>query len=155
VERVGVGGRTGVGAGVLCIAFSAGADRDRAALQTTLGHPTSPLALATGRWLAATVAAALPVVGVTLALAMARGAPPRALLPAAAAGITAAATVAGCALPAVVIGGNTFAGLLIAYLIVAGMMSTSGWHLANPWLHAAGWPVGGVVVSAVILARRR
>lgn len=154
VFLVAVGVRTGLFAGVLCVAFAAGSDADRRALRTSLSHPTTPLALAAGRWLAATVAAALPVVGVTLTLAIMRGVAPRALLPAAAAGMAAAAAVAGCGLPVVLVGGNTFAGLLLVYLVVAGWLSTTGWHVSAPWLHVAAWPIGGVLVSGAILAGR-
>ena len=51
--------RTGMLSAILCVAFSAGSDSDRAALAVTLTHPTTPLALAAGRWLAACVAAVL------------------------------------------------------------------------------------------------
>jgi hypothetical protein len=147
--------RTGLFAGVLCVAFAAGAARDRAALETSLGHPTFPLALASGRWLAASVAAALAVIGVTLTLAIMRGAAAPAVLSAALAGATAAAAVTGCALPAVVAGGNAFAALLLVYFVAAGLMSTAGWRVSHVWLHAFGWPIGGVLATAFILARRR
>src|SRR3989442_3876085 len=41
---------------VLGVAFTAGSDADRAALSLILTHPTTPLALAAGRWLAAVTA---------------------------------------------------------------------------------------------------
>src|SRR5207247_906641 len=47
---------TGMLAAVLAVAFTAGADSDRAALALTLTHPTTPLAVALGRWLAAGLA---------------------------------------------------------------------------------------------------
>src|SRR5262245_59051699 len=55
--------RTGLAAGVFCVAFAIGSDADRRALRTTLTHPTTPFALASGRWVAATIAAAIPVAG--------------------------------------------------------------------------------------------
>src|SRR5207247_2051073 len=48
-------------AAVLAVAFTAGADSDRAALALTLTHPTTPLAVALGRWLAASAIAGLCV----------------------------------------------------------------------------------------------
>src|SRR2546428_8552617 len=44
---------------VLGVAFTVGSDADRAALALTLTHPTTPLAVAAGRWLAAVTAARL------------------------------------------------------------------------------------------------
>src|SRR5256885_9542859 len=52
---------TGMLAAVLAVAFTAGADSDRAALALTLTHPTTPLAVALGRWLAASAIAGLCV----------------------------------------------------------------------------------------------
>jgi len=49
-------------AAVLGVAFAAGSSADRAALAIALAHPTTPLALACGRWLAAV----LPAAGLTL-----------------------------------------------------------------------------------------
>jgi len=48
-------------AAVLAVAFTAGADSDRAALALTLTHPTTPLAVAAGRWLAASIVAGICV----------------------------------------------------------------------------------------------
>src|SRR3989441_3669540 len=44
---------------VLGVAFSVGSDVDRAAVALTLTHPTTPLAVAAGRWLAAVTAAGI------------------------------------------------------------------------------------------------
>lgn len=147
--------RTGLCAGVICVAFAAGAAHDRAALAMTLAHPTTPLALAAGRWLAASIAATLPVVGVVITLGITRGADPATVAQAGVAGVIAAAAVAGCALPGVLIGGNVFTALLITVLVLAGMLSTSGWRLPHLWVHAAGWPAIGVTAGALALARRR
>jgi hypothetical protein len=94
------------------------------------------------------------VAGVTLTLAIMRGVSPRAVIAAACAGVAAAATVAGCALPIVVVGGNTFAGLLLAYLVVTGLVGTTGWHLPDAWVHLTGWPLGGILASAAVLLYR-
>jgi hypothetical protein len=75
-----VAARTGLLAGLLSVAFAVGTRVDRLALRTTLGHPTSPAAVAVGRWLAATVAASLAVTGVSVALALRDGAAPAVLL---------------------------------------------------------------------------
>src|SRR5437773_2209337 len=50
---------TGMLAAVLAVAFTAGADSDRAALALTPTHPTTPLAVALRRWLAAHAVAGL------------------------------------------------------------------------------------------------
>jgi hypothetical protein len=154
VTLVAAAVRTGLAGGVLCVAFAAGAARDRAALATTLGHPTSPLALAAGRWLAASVAATLPVVGVVLTLGITRGTAPRELLAGFVAGAAAATTVAGCALPGVLVGGNVFSALLLTVLVFAGTMSTTGWQFAYLWAHTLGWPVLGVGAATLVLSRR-
>ena len=154
VSLVRVAVRTGLVAGVLCAAFAAGSEADRAAFRLSLAHPTSPLALATGRWLAAAVAAALPVAGVTATAAITHGSPPRVVFSAAIAGFGAAAAVGGAALPAIVLGGNTVAGVVLALLAVSGATldpSTAGslalWHVLGP--------IAGVLATAAILARRQ
>ncbi len=109
---------TGMLAAVLAIAFTAGADSDRAALALTLTHPTTPLAVALGRWLAASAIAGL-CVGVECATrAGSGGAEAAALWRAAAGGLVAAAATAACALAAVWAGGNALAGVLFLYVFV-------------------------------------
>jgi hypothetical protein len=157
--------RTGLLAGVLCVAFAAGAQIDRASLRTTLGHPTTPIALATGRWLAATIAAALPVLGATLAGAVTVAAAPHTIIVSAVTGMAAAAAVAGGALPGVLLGGNTVAAAIAAYVVTLGMTPTRGSVLPNLGryatpelggiLHAACWACGGVLLATLFLARRR
>jgi hypothetical protein len=178
--------RTGMLSAILCVAFSAGSSLDRAALALTLSHPTTPLAVAAGRWLAATVAAGLVTLAATFAVAALRGAGPGDFLPAAAAGAGAAGAAAGCALLIVWIGGNAPVGAFFFFIAVLSVLSPRGlefltsvgvirvmgsavltlapalWRyrglaFGDPgaWLHAIAWSAGGVVLGAVVLARRR
>lgn len=149
--------RTGLLGGVLCVAFSAGADLDRLALRTTLGHPTTPVALAAGRWLAATVAASLPVAGAMLATGILHGAPARVVVNAGLLGILAAAAMAGVALPAVLLGGNTMAAVLFLYLLLVGLTSEPAWpaRVARAAAYAGGAAAAGVLAASAWLARTR
>ena len=178
--------RTGMLSAILCVAFSAGSGSDRAALALTLSHPTTPLAVATGRWLAATVAAGLVMLAATFAVAALRGGSPGDLLRAAAAGAGAAGAAAGCSLLLVWIGGNAPLGAFFFFIAVLSVLSPRGlefltsariirvlgsvvltiapalWRYrglafwdAGAWLHAIAWSAGGVVLGAVVLARRR
>ena len=118
--------RTGMLAAILCVAFSAGSSLDRAALPLTLSHPTTPLAVAAGRWLAATIAAVLLTLAVTFAVAAWRGAGAADFLRAAAAGAGAAGAAAGCAVLAVWIGGNAPAGAFFFFVAVLSALSPRG-----------------------------
>jgi len=111
---------------VLCVAFGAGADTDRAALRLTLTHPTSPEAVAAGRWLAATGLTGA-VTAATLAACAWRGGD-GAWGPAAIAGIGAAGATAGCALFAVWLrgGGNALAGALFLYMVLLSGLEPHG-----------------------------
>ncbi|HEV8304416.1 MAG TPA: hypothetical protein VGQ25_05620 [Gemmatimonadales bacterium] len=177
VDPVSVALYAGAFGAVLGAAFGAGADADRAALVVTLTHPSTPLAVAAGRWLAAV----LPAAGLTLACVVAVGGEPAAALP----GVATAAAVAGCALPAVLALGTGAALALSACLAVAGAAPPE--HLvglADPglarlaaasalelgpalWryrevqtgavaalLHAAAWAALGVVLASGLVARR-
>jgi hypothetical protein len=142
--------RTGMLAGLLAVAFAVGARVDRLALRTTLSHPTSPLAVAVGRWLGATVAASLAVTGVSVAVALRDDAAPGVLLGGWLEGIVAAGAAAGASLPAVLAGGNVCAAALIAG---AALLDTS--VLSAPsfiYLAGAGASVG-VAGAARVLAR--
>lgn len=154
----------GMEAAVLCVAFCAGSDADRAALALTLTHPTTPAALAWGRWLAALTAAAILMLG---CLAAAAGA------------------VAACALLAVWVGGNTCAGVLFLYIALASPLAPEGlrqlsvpgplrslgvaildllpgvWRYRRlaggepgAWLHVALWVVVAVPLAGAIARRR-
>jgi hypothetical protein len=162
---------------VLGAAFGTGADADRAALIVTLTHPTTPLAVAGGRWFAAVLPAAALAIVCTAAVG---GSPGVAL-----GGIATAAAVAGCALPAVLALGNGAALALCCCLAVAGaappeqlvglaepglarLAAASALELGPAlWryrevaegapgavLHAAAWSALGVVVAGGLVARR-
>ena len=118
--------RTGMLSAILCVAFSAGSTLDRAALALTLSHPTTPLAVATGRWLAAIVAAALVTLSATFAVAALRGAGPGDFLRAGGAGVGAAGAAAGCALLIVWIGGNAPVGAFFFFIAVLSVLSPRG-----------------------------
>src|SRR3970282_1962573 len=98
--------------GVFGAAFAAGSTADRAALAIALAHPTTPLAIACGRWLAALI----PAAGLTIACTIAVGWHTGAAL----AGITAAAAVAGCALAACLLAATGAAVALFLCMAVAG-----------------------------------
>src|SRR3989449_2490293 len=75
---------------ILAAAAIVGNEGDRAALTTALTHPTTPLAVATGRWLAIVLAASVLTIACTTALGWHRGV--------ALAGVIAAAAVGSCAM---------------------------------------------------------
>src|SRR5947208_13755052 len=95
---------------VLGVAFSVGSDVDRAAVALTLTHPTTPLAVAAGRWLAAVTAGGLLMLAV-LSVAGALTSLPAALLGrAGGAGLGAGAARGRCAAPLAPPGGQAPAG---------------------------------------------
>ncbi len=102
-------------AAVLDAGWLAGNPRDRAALATALTHPTTPLAIATGRW----SAIVLPAVLLAIACALASGAPATA----AAAGMVAACAVAAVALATVLLLGNGAAVAFFLLIAVAGAIA--------------------------------
>ena len=170
---------------VLAVAFTLGSDLDRAALELTLAHPTSPAAVVWGRWLAATALAG------TLAAVVACGAAwvgPQPERPAALAlaALVAAGAAAGCATAAAVLGGNVLTAALFLYIGVAGAVPPSSWESLAPagvvrravaalatvlpstwcyerletgdtgaWRHALVWIVGGVSLAVFGLQARR
>jgi hypothetical protein len=169
--------RVGALSAVLSVAFGAGADTDRAALRLTLTHPTSPLAVAGGRWLAATGLAT----AVTAAVGVGTGVPLRAAV----AGAGTAGATAGCALVLVWMGGNALGAALFFYMLllsglapqglgylmdagplraaIAGVLTVtpSLWRYralasgdAGAWAHAVAWMAGGVLAGARLLRRQ-
>ena len=104
---------------VLAVAYLAGSGADRMALVLVLGHPTTPRAVAVGRWLAATGGAALVVLASSIHSAWTTGAV-AASLGAALAGLTVAAAIAACTLALVWTGGNALAGVCFLYLALLG-----------------------------------
>ncbi len=111
-DPIGVALHAGALGAVLGAAFAAGSRADRAALAITLAHPTTPLAVACGRWLAALI----PAAGLTVACSIAGGWHTSAAL----AGVAAAGAVAGCALAAVLLAGNGAALVLFICMALAG-----------------------------------
>ena len=93
----------------------AGSDNERRALATALSHPTTPLAIATGRWVALTGPAALLVIACTAAVDWR----PEIV----AAGIVAAAAVGSCALTFVIPLGNAAALCLFLLMALAGAVA--------------------------------
>lgn len=177
-DPVAIALQAGALAGVLGAAFAAGSDADRAALGLALAHPTTALAVAGGRWLAAV----LPAATLAVACAVVTGGHAGAAW----AGIAAAAAVAGCALPAVLMLGNSAALALFFGVAVAGAVPPEDLvGLARPGLlrlaaasalelgpalwryrdvatgdggaiaHAAAWAALGVVLASGLVARRQ
>jgi len=108
----------GMLAAVLAVAFTAGADSDRAALALTLTHPTSPVAVALGRWMSASAIAAI-CVGIACGARTGLGdREALGLWRAAAGGVAAACATAACTLALVWVGGNGLAGVFFLYVFV-------------------------------------
>ncbi len=163
---------------VLGAACAAGSDADRAALATTLTHPTTPFALACGRWLAAFLPAAVLTLSCTAAVGWQLGA--------ALAGLAAAGAVAGAALAAVLFAGNAAAVVLFCCTALAGAvpperlvsmvepgavriaaasaleLGPALWRYrsaatgdAGAFLHAAAWTALGIVLASGLVGRHR
>jgi poly-gamma-glutamate capsule biosynthesis protein CapA/YwtB (metallophosphatase superfamily) len=178
LEPLAIALQAGALGAVLGAAFVAGSAADRGALTTALTHPTTPLAIATGRWLAAAAPAA--------ALAIACTAITGWHASAAASGIAAAAAVGSCALVVVLTAGNGAAVALFLFMAVAGAVAPEElvrfahpgvmrlaaasalelgpalWHYrdvaageAGAILHASAWAGFGIVLASGLVARRR
>jgi hypothetical protein len=182
-DPLGVALHAGALGAVLGAAYAAGSPADRAALAITLAHPTTPLAVACGRWLAAVI----PAAGLTIACTVAVGWHTGAAL----AGLAAAAAVAGCGLAAVLLAGSGAAVVLFIGTAVAGAMPpetlvgvaqpgalrlalasalelgpalwryreiatgpSPGRAMAGALLHAAAWAALGVVLASGLVSRR-
>jgi len=139
--------RVGMLGALLGIAFAAGSDADRAALAITLSHPTTPLAVALGRWLAAVTASACAMLAALVATVTIGRADGTDLLLAARTGALSSAAVAAAALAGVWLGGNTVAAALFLYIGLAGTPPVPGW--AQVFV-----TVGGVAAGALLLMRR-
>jgi hypothetical protein len=115
-DIVGVALRVGMLGAVLGVAFGAGSDADRAALTLTLTHPTTPLAVALGRCLAAVTAAGAAML-IALAGSVGLGVESGIeLIHVGIAGAIAAAATAAAALTGVWLGGNAVAGVFFLYI---------------------------------------
>lgn len=156
----------------------AGTEHERGALRTALGHPTTPLAIATGRWIALVAPATLLVVVCTAA----NGWDPALAF----AGCVAAAAVGSCALAVVIPLGNAAASGLFLFMALAGAIAPERLvAIANPgfvrvaaasalelgpalWhyrdiatgdlgalVHAVAWTGLGVLIASACIARHR
>jgi hypothetical protein len=163
---------------VIGAAFAAGDDTDRIALATALTHPTTPLAVAAGRWLAAI----LPAVALALLCGGIAGGRPGAI----ASGVVAAVAVGGCALVVVLAAGNGAAIALFLFIAVAGAVAPERlvgfahpgllrfaaasvlevgpalWHYrevaagdGSAVLHAAAWAALGIALASGRIAQFR
>ena len=108
---------------VLGVAFSVGSDVDRAAVALTLTHPTTPLAVAAGRWLAAVTAGGILMLAVLSVAGALTSLPAALLVRAGGAGLGAAAAAAGCALVVAARGGNALAGARFLYIALPSVIS--------------------------------
>lgn len=156
----------------------AGNESERGALSTALGHPTTPLAIATGRWIALVSAGVLLAIVSAAALGWQPGV--------AIAGSLAAATVGSCALAVVIPLGNPAAMGLFLFMALAGAVAPERivalaepgfvrlaaasvlelgpalWHYRDiaagdlrALTHAFGWTGLGVLIASAFIARRR
>jgi hypothetical protein len=163
---------------IVAAAGIAGTDNERRALTTALGHPTTPLAVAAGRWVALTAPALVLVVVCTLATGWNPGA--------AAAGLVAAGAVGSCALAAVIPLGTSAALGLFLLMALAGAIAPERlvalahpgvvrlaaasalelgpalWHYRGvgdgDWgalLHALAWTALGILLASAGIGRRR
>ncbi len=117
---------------VLGVAFAAGSDADRASLLLTLTHPTSPLAVATGRWLAAVTAATCLLVAWLFVAGARDGFIGLDFVRVAIAGAAAAAAIAAGTLVAVWSVGNALAGVLFLYIGVLSTLSPDALRSTAP-----------------------
>lgn len=176
-DPLGVALHAGALGAVMSAAFAAGSAADRAAFAITLSHPTTPLAIACGRWLAVVI----PTAALTGACTIAAGGQ----APAVVAGIAAAGAVAACALAAVLVAGTGAALVLFICMALAGaippeaivgVVEPGGARLAlasalelgpalwryrevasgdvGALLHAAAWAGLGVVLATGVVRRR-
>ncbi len=165
-----------LGAIVAC-AGVVGYEGDRAALTMALAHPTTPLAVATGRWLTIVLAAS----GLTIACSLAVGWRTGAVV----AGLLAAAAVGSCALAVVLLVGRSAALALFFFMAVAGTVAPERlvalaspgvlrltaasalelgpalWHYRDiatgnlgAIVHAVAWSGLGILLAAAFIGRR-
>lgn len=165
-------------AAIVAAAALAGSDNERRALTTALGHPTTSLAIATGRWAALVTPAGLLAIACTAAVGWN---PARAT-----AGLIAAGAVGACALALVISLGNAAATGLFLFIALAGVVDPERlvalahpgivrlaaasaielgpalWHYRDiatgDWgalAHALAWTGLGVLLAGAFVARRR
>jgi len=165
-------------AAIVAAAGVAGSENDRRALTTALTHPTMPLAVATGRWLALVT----PAVLLSFVCAAAGGWNPAHAI----AGVIAAGAVGACALAMVIPLGNAAATGLFLFIALAGAVAPERlvalahpgfvrlaaasaielgpalWHYRDiatgDWgalAHALAWTGLGILLASGFIARRR
>src|SRR6266487_3744790 len=138
---------------VLGVAFSVGSDVDRAAVALTLTHPTTPLAVAAGRWLAAVTAAGILLLAF-LCVAAARGG--NALTGALFLYIAVPSVVSADTLGAVLAPGALTRISVVVLELLPGVWRYEALAGGDPvgWAHAACWVVGGIAGTAQLFTRR-
>lgn len=165
-------------AAIVAAAGVAGGENERRALTTSLSHPTTPLAVAAGRWVALVAPAGLLAITATAAV---EWNPAHAL-----AGMIAAGAVGACALALVTALGNAAAAGLFLFVALAGTVAPERlvalahpgfvrlaaasaielgpalWHYRDiatgDWgalAHALAWTGLGVLLAGAFVARRR
>lgn len=163
---------------IIAAAGVVGHEGDRATLTTALTHPTTALAVATGRWLAI----ALPGAALAILCAAATGSDTSLV----AAGGVSAAALAGFALAVVLPGGKAAALSLFLFMAIAGTvpperlvdlarpgvlrlaaasaieLGPALWHYRDialgdraALLHAGAWTGLGILLTSAFIARRR
>lgn len=164
--------------GTVVAAAAIAGERERAALTTALTHPTAPLAIATGRWLAMIVPAAALAIGCSVVIGWDRGA--------VVASVLAAAAVGSCALAVACALGRSGVLTLFILIAVAGSIAPERlvdlarpgvvrlaaasalelgpalWHYRDiatgdvgALLHALAWTGLGIVLASAAIAHRR
>jgi hypothetical protein len=162
---------------IIGAAHLAGNERDRAAMGVALGHPTSSLAIAAGRWLAVFLPAAFLMIACCLVTGRAD---------ALASGLLTAGAVASCALAAVVLAGNAGALALFLFMAIAGTvpperlvdlarpgllrltaasaleLGPALWHYRDiaerdvgAVLHALAWTGLGILIASAVVSRAK
>jgi len=163
---------------ILGAAAIVGNEGDRAALTTALTHPTTPLAVATGRWLTIVLPASVLTLVCTAVIGWQSGV--------ALAGVIAAAAVGSCAMAVVVPLGSSAALALFFFMAVAGTVAPERlvdlarpgalrvtaasalelgpalWHYRDiatgdprAIVHAFAWTGLGILLAGGCIARRR
>jgi hypothetical protein len=164
---------------ILSAAAAVGDRADRAALATALTHPTTPLAIATGRWLAIVAPPAILTIACTAGTGWGGDAGAGIVT----AGLLAAGAVGGCALVTALVLGNGASLALFLFMAIAGTvvperlvdlarpgllrltaasaleLGPALWHYRDiaagdigATLHALAWAGLGVLLSSAVIA---
>ena len=178
LDRVTIALLAGSLGAIIAAGGIAGSDNERRALTIALSHPTTPLAVATGRWIALLAPAALLVLLCTALIDWHPGA--------AIAGVVAASAVGACALALVIPLGNAATTALFLFIALAGAvpperlvavaqpgfvriaaasvleLGPALWHYreiaTGSWralVHALAWTGLGVLLASAMINMRR